>query len=238
MLSRRSFPTVGRCLVAIAAAVTTAGIANCAAFGARDGSLDGTLSSGSFAFRARATLKAIVSGSDGTYIDRLLADRDSTLERWPNRLTEPLRISMDSSALLTDDLAGFPAAVRDAVADWAATGIPLRFVFVRSSRDADIRVHWTQSLDHKTGSTTWRTDRSGVLTHGDITLATHMGDGRLLDSHGMRAIALHEFGHALGLSHSLDPHDIMAPFVRADELSMPDRATIKLLYSLPAGPLH
>jgi predicted Zn-dependent protease len=62
-----------------------------------------------------------------------------------------------------------------------------------------------------------------------------MGDGRELDTHGMRAIALHEVGHALGLAHSLDAHDIMASLVRVDSLSGSDRETIRLLYSLPPG---
>jgi predicted Zn-dependent protease len=69
----------------------------------------------------------------------------------------------------------------------------------------------------------------------DITLATHVSDGHVLDARGMRAIALHEVGHALGLSHSGDPQDVMAPLVRVDGLSLPDRSTIKLLYTLPAG---
>jgi len=66
----------------------------------------------------------------------------------------------------------------------------------------------------------------------------HASDGHPLDSRGMRAIALHEVGHALGLSHSLNERDIMAPLVRVDGLSEQDRGTIKLLYSLPAGQVH
>jgi predicted Zn-dependent protease len=59
-----------------------------------------------------------------------------------------------------------------------------------------------------------------------------------LDSRGMRAIALHEVGHSLGLSHSLNPQDIMAPLIRVDVLSLSDRNTIKLLYSFPAGTIR
>ena len=63
------------------------------------------------------------------------------------------------------------------VPEWATTGIPLRFMYVNAPGAADIRVHWTDHLDHKTGSTTWRTDRDGWLIGGDITLATHISDG-------------------------------------------------------------
>jgi hypothetical protein len=235
-------PRPGRALTVVAAVVAVAGIVNCATYpsGARDGILGGTLSPTSMrvASRTHATLSEIMSKAPGTYIDRLLADRDSTIERWPEHgVNHPLRIWIDSSNTIAGAQSGFPAAVRDAFTEWATTGIPLRFMYVASSRDADIRVKWTDHLDHKTGSTTWRTDRNGWLTGGDITLATHISDGHSLDSRGMRAIALHEVGHALGMSHSIDSHDIMAPLVRVDGLSVPDRNTVKLLYTLPAGPV-
>jgi predicted Zn-dependent protease len=148
-----------------------------------------------------------------------------------------IRVWVDNAPHADGMEAGYPEAVRAAFAEWTTTGIPLRFAFVPSAHDADIRIRWTNHLDHKTGSTTWRTDRHGWLQESDITLATHISDGQSLDARGMRAIALHEVGHALGLSHSLNPRDIMAALVRVDGLSDTDRNTIKLLYSFDAGPV-
>jgi hypothetical protein len=214
--------------------VVAVGMADCARFGStRAGALDATLFPAS---RPRATIGEIMSEAGGTYMDRVLADRDSTIERWPDRVAEPLRVWIDTASRLSGILTKYPQTVRDAFAEWASTGIPIRVRYVESPKHADIRVRWTDHLPKKTGSTTWHTDDSGVLTSGDITLATHISDGYPLDTHGMRAIALHEIGHALGLSHSADKHDIMAPLVRVDELSASDRGTIKLLYSYPAGP--
>jgi predicted Zn-dependent protease len=239
MLYRRALPLAGRVLTAVAASLSTAAIVNCAGVSSAS-SHDGTLSPALLTSRLRgatagATLDRIMSGARGTYIDQLLADRDSTIERWPDRVSEPLAVWIDSSSTLDGAQVGFPAAVRGAFNEWAATGIPLRFVYVSSPRDAAVRIRWTDHLNHKTGSTTWRTDRDGWLVSGDITLATHISDGHELDAHGMRAIALHEVGHALGLSHSADPLDIMAPLVRVDGLSGADRGTVRLLYTVPAG---
>ena len=239
MLHRQSLPVIGRLLTVAAAMVVIAGLTDCARFGSatRDGSLDASLSPG-FPSRGRVTIGEVMSGAAGTYIDRLLADRDSTIERWPDHVREPLGIWIDTASELSGILTKYPETVRAAFAQWEGTGIPLRFAFVTSPRMASIRVRWTDHLPHKTGSTTWRTDHSGVLTSGDITLATHISDGHPLDARGMRAIALHEIGHALGLSHSENAQDIMAPLVRVDELSPSDRGTIKLLYSFPAGPVQ
>jgi len=242
MSYRGRLSSLGHVLAVVAASTAIGGVLSCAAFpaAARDGTLSSTLSSSSSrtSARARASRGEIIAAAPGTYIDQLLADRDSTFERWPDRVSKPLKIWIDSSTTIGGAQAGFPAAVRAAFRDWSATGIPLRFMYVSSARDADIRVRWTDRLNKKTGSTTWRTDRTGWMLAGDITLATHISDGQALDARGMRAIALHETGHALGLSHSGEATDIMAALVRVDGLSAPDRNTIKLLYSYPAGPVH
>ncbi|HEX4684268.1 MAG TPA: matrixin family metalloprotease [Gemmatimonadaceae bacterium] len=233
---RRHLPSLGRALTVIAAAAAAAGIVDCAAYAkVGDGTLGGNLAPS--VARNHVTLSEVLNASNGTYIGRLLADRDSTIERWPDHVSNPLRVWIDSSHALIGAQSIFPAAVREAFTEWTTTGIPLRFTYVDRPSDADIRVRWTDHLDRKTGSTTWRTDRGGWLTGSDITLATHISDGHVLDSRGMRAIALHEVGHALGLSHSYDGHDVMAALVRVDDLSPADRNTIKVLYSFNAGPI-
>jgi predicted Zn-dependent protease len=241
MVLRRSVLSVlvSRTLAIAAAVVAAAGVADCAGFApARDGILSGTLSLATGHTASRISFDDVMSRSGGTYMDRLLADRDSTVERWSDHVERPLLVWIDSLPVITGDQVDYPAAVRAAFHSWSMAGIPLRFAYVASPRQADIRVRWTDHLDHKTGSTTWRTDRAGWLEGSDITLATHISTGAALDERGMHAIALHEVGHALGLSHSADSRDVMAPLVRVDGLSTVDRATIRYLYSLQAGHLR
>jgi predicted Zn-dependent protease len=181
----------------------------------------------------RATREDILTWGAGTYIDRILTDRDSVLARWPNRVADPVRVWIDAPG--DAPVAEFTAAVRDAFDAWVDTGVPLRFRYVDAPRNAEIRVRWITMFANRTGSTTWHANRGGWLRDGEITLATRMPLDRTLDARGVRAIALHEIGHSIGLSHSTDGHDIMAPLVRVSDLSDKDRATARLLYTFPAG---
>jgi hypothetical protein len=159
--------------------------------------------------------------------------------RWPERLTDPLRVWVQPSSLVRDFDSAFPRQARAAFSDWAGTGIPVEFVFVRDSAHADVHVMWVERfVEPVSGKTLWARDGRWWMVDANILLATHHSGGDKLDASAIRALALHEVGHLLGLDHTADASNIMTPRVRVRELSDADRATARLLYSLPPGPVR
>ena len=180
----------------------------------------------------------IAAASNGTYINEIIAERDSGLARWPERIENPLRIWVQTASNLPGWDPAYPDRVREAFDTWALTGVPIKFTFVRDSVDADVVVSWTDRFESAiTGRTLWSRNAGWFITSGQISLALHHTTGEALDQNAIHAIALHEIGHLLGLDHCADTTNIMTPKVRVRELSEQDRATMKLLYSLPPGSL-
>ena len=182
--------------------------------------------------------RRIRQGSAGTYINEILVERDSSLARWPERRVNPLRVWVGNGEGLRDWDSTHVRRVRDAFEEWSAVGVPVRFTFVTDSADADIHVTWTEQFsDAISGKTLWARDRHWWIVNGTITIALHHNRGEVLDGSAVKAIALHEVGHLLGLDHTVDTTNIMTPKVRVRALSEADRATLRLLYSLPPGSL-
>lgn len=181
----------------------------------------------------------LLSGAVGTYIDEILVERDSSLARWPDRTSQPIKVWIGSGAGIAGWSDTFPARVRDAFEEWSDLGIPVRFQFVTDSADADVHVAWIDHFDTPiSGKTLWARDRNWWIVNANITLALHHNAGEALDDSSVKAIALHEVGHLLGLDHTSDTTDIMTARVRVRDLSNADRATMKLLYTLPPGSIR
>lgn len=181
----------------------------------------------------------LASGAAGTYIDEILLERDSSLARWPDRTSQPIKVWIGSGAGIAGWSDTFPARVRDAFEEWSDLGIPVRFQFVTDSADADVHVAWIDHFNTPiSGKTLWARDRSWWIVNANITLALHHNAGEALDDSSVKAIALHEVGHLLGLDHTNDTTDIMTARVRVRDLSNADRATMKLLYTLPPGSIR
>ena len=189
--------------------------------------------------RHDAVLRHLKRAQEGTYIKDILLERDSALARWPDRHGRPLAVWIQPESPVPDFLAAYVSSVRAAFEQWDSLHLPVRFAFVDDSSAADVHVTWIDHfLEPISGRTRWSRDDSWLITEANITLAVHHNSGDQLDDDAMRAMALHEIGHLLGLDHTTDSMSIMAPRVRVRELSDADRATARLLYALPAGSLR
>lgn len=175
-------------------------------------------------------------GASGTYIGEILAERDSSLARWQDRITDPIKVWVADGSGIPGWSPTFPAQVRSAFQEWSGLGIPVKFEFVADSASAEVHVDWTDHFDTPiSGKTLWARDHAWWIVTANITLALHHNQGEPLDDDAVKAIALHEVGHLLGLDHTADTTNIMTARVRVRDLSNADRATMKLLYTLPPG---
>lgn len=184
----------------------------------------------------RQTLRARQAG---TYIGEMLLARDSALARWPERRDEPVRVWIQPASAVTDWTPAYADEVHTAFLEWDAVDLPARFQFVTDSASAEVTVRWIDRFQEPiSGRTRWARNGDYWITDAAISLAVHHRNGDLLDLDSMKAMALHEIGHLLGLDHTADRTSIMAPRVRVRELSEADRATAQLLYAVPPGALR
>jgi hypothetical protein len=182
--------------------------------------------------KARATIKQHESD---TYLSEILLARDSSLARWKPR-SRPLSVWVQQRPDLEDWDAEYIDAVSDAFMAWDRVGLPVRFRMVTDSSQADIHVTWISNFNEQiSGRTKWSRDENWWIVNASILLAIHHQQGDRLDQSAMKAMALHEVGHLLGLDHTTNPGSIMAPRVRIRELAPIDIATVRVLYSVDAG---
>ena len=189
----------------------------------------------------RADTRAVIaSRSTGTFIPDILVLSDSTLQRWPDRRATPLRVFVSdegpkASGHVRDD---YLQAVREAFTIWEGVELPIRFAFVTDSALADITVSWVTDFngDPVLGRTKVVRDSRYWIVRSDVQLATMRRDASgQLDPTVVRALAIHEIGHGIGLDHATDTTVIMAPKIRARAITLADKATAQLLYSVPPG---
>lgn len=185
-----------------------------------------------------AIATALETRTDGTYLPELLEMRSGWSYRWPDRRLEPMRVWIEPSPL-PNYQPEFARAVEASFNDWAFIGLPFVFTFVRDSARAEVHVTWVDRFEGRvTGRTLWRHDQHGWITGGGIEIALHLPDGRPVVLDGVRAIALHEVGHLIGLDHPSDETSVMAAQVFVTEMNEADRRTARLIYDLPPGRLR
>jgi hypothetical protein len=174
-----------------------------------------------------------------TYIDSLLIESDSLIRRWPNREGRALRVFLEESPDLPGWRSELPGIVRRAMSAWQEVYPELRFETILTRDRVDIDVRWIERFDiERTGQTDLQFLSTGDVQHATVLLALQNHEEQALSAEGLLVVAMHEFGHALGLPHSTNPNDVMYPETRTSRISPRDRATLVLLYALAPGSLR
>ena len=177
----------------------------------------------------------------GTYVADILSEQDSALYRWPERLTDALRVYVEPSS----DVAGFdphyPQMARDVFAEWSEAGFPLRFTFIYDSSSADLTIRWRERFGAEDGQRIGVTERiqtsAFLIARAGVLVANHDSSGRALSPTVVGGILRHEIGHALGLNHANDPTSVMYRESATTTIGASDRRTLRLLYLVPPGSL-
>jgi hypothetical protein len=185
------------------------------------------------------TRRRIRASGSSTYLGEMIAESgDSTLRRWENRTTSPIRVWFAPTHAANFKPA-FLDAIRSAFGLWTSAGVPVRFDFGGDSTNAEVTVKWRIQFEiERTGQTDVTWDQNGQIQSAVITLATFDPKGQPMEPDDIRVVATHEVGHLLGLDHSRDSTDIMYPTAKVRELSDRDARTVMLLYQLTPGSLR
>src|SRR5712692_1445787 len=189
---------------------------------------------------ARSETRRRVRASAGaTYLNEIVAEsQDSALHRWNNRYADPVRVYIPSGAV-ANFRPEFLDAIRTAFKQWERVGVPVSFDVNADSSRAEVTVRWKIQFDiDRTGQTDLEWDQDGHILKAAVTIATFDPKGRPLDSDDVRAIALHEIGHVLGLDHSPDSSDLMYARGTVRQITDRDIRTATLLYQLAPGSLR
>jgi hypothetical protein len=135
--------------------------------------------------------------------DAILSEETITI---PNSL-----VHKEPSSLQSTYYKGWLGGLEKAAQNHTALYLPTKITILEDSNKGNINIELTDDIDTdgNSGTTNSVVDQDHILSASiKIFLVKDLKDDRLA------TIVRHEFGHALGLPHSTDPEDLMAPVTK------------------------
>ena len=172
----------------------------------------------------------------GNYIDRTL--KSGQLVRW-NPSTFPLYVYVEHNSDLPEY---YDKTVKRAFAQWQKAGDGfITFKFTDIEDYSDIRCYFPNNYRSENdgqrmiaGVTKFEYNKD-KLKYAQINFASYDMNNKFRTESALYSTALHEIGHALGISgHSVNKEDVMYPVTQHTEskISKNDISTLKLIYSI------
>ncbi len=198
--------------------------------------LAGVIRSQVNAAKAKPNQYAVTVGGAANYFKDAVSEG---LFRWPLKRF-PLRVYIVSAEALKSYRPEYEEAVRQSIDDWdKATLGQIGLKIVDSADQADITVNFVDDLHApalraEAGKAKLHSNMEGVDKASVLLLTISPFPDQLMTRDFMRMIAVHEIGHALGLTgHSPYEEDVMFPALSNQRgITSRDVATLYKLYEI------
>lgn len=180
--------------------------------------------------------------SNDNYI-KFAIDNSGELTTW-NKEKMPLKIYIDNSKGVSS---AHIRETKNALNTWSsATENKFQYIYTNNPSEADITITFkgmAKKSENQTLGLTSTQTTNGYFSKATVTLYTLGQNYKPLTPNDLYNVALHEFGHLLGISgHSNNTNDVMyATYTQGKDkskyqLSLRDKNTAKALYEIDRNP--